>query len=66
MEFVYEYPADYQSISWFFRAEPLPRRVFVLRSHWFPIHPGRIPLDDPHYMDILMETRLSCAVWPPV
>ena len=66
MEYVYEYPADYHSHSWFFRADPLPRRDFELRSRWFSIHPGHIPTDEPHCLDRLMETRLSYAAWPPV
>ena len=63
MEYVYEYPADYYSHSWSFRAEPLPRWDFELQSRWFPIHPGRIPTGDPHYMDRHMETQLSYATW---
>ena len=66
LEYVYQYPADYHSPSCIFRAEPLPRRLFELRSRWFPIHPGRIPLEDPQYMERLLETRLRCATWPPV
>mgnify|MGYP001798579271 CR=1 FL=1 len=62
VEYVYEYPEDYHSHSWSFRADPLPRHYFELKSRWFPIH----PLDDPHYMDRLMQTRLSYAAWPPV
>ena len=63
MEYVYEYPEDYHSHSWSFRAEPLPRWDFELQSRWFPIHPGRIPTGDPHYMDRHMETQLSYATW---
>ena len=62
VEYVYEYPEDYHSHSWSFCADPLPRHYFELKSRWFPIH----PLDDPHYMDRLMQTRLSYAAWPPV